>query len=90
MPRLWGRGTTNHENSYGRPSGRPYVGQATVPAGEPYFRTKDNIDKPLAKVFLVPFSVIPAKAGIQCFQGILDPGFLTGVTAFSYVKKEIF
>jgi hypothetical protein len=36
---------------------------------------KNLSPEPFAKVFLVPFSVIPAKAGIQCFQCILDPGF---------------
>jgi hypothetical protein len=36
-----------------------------------------NIDG-LVKSQKVAFSVIPAKAGIQLFQGVLDPGFRRG------------
>jgi len=32
----------------------------------------------LAKTLIFLFSVIPAKAGIQLFQGVLDPGVRRG------------
>jgi hypothetical protein len=32
----------------------------------------------LVKSLKMPFSVIPAKAGIQLFQDVLDPGFRRG------------
>jgi hypothetical protein len=36
-----------------------------------------NLDE-FAKILIFLFSVIPAKAGIQLFQGVLDPGVRRG------------
>jgi hypothetical protein len=39
---------------------------------------QDVISDDFAKSQKTGFSVIPAKAGIQLFQGVLDPGFRRG------------
>ena len=35
------------------------------------------------------FSVIPLKAGVQVFQGLLDPGFLRGDGFTEFCKRPI-
>jgi hypothetical protein len=40
-------------------------------------RSLSKVDEPV-KSRLIPFSVIPAKAGIQPFQTVLDPGVRRG------------
>jgi len=46
-----------------------------------------NIDE-LVKSRKSPFSVIPAKAGIQEYQGLLDPGFRRGDGSEDFLRKH--
>jgi hypothetical protein len=36
----------------------------------------------------MPFSVIPAKAGIQLFQDVLDPGFRRGDASRDFLRDH--
>jgi hypothetical protein len=42
----------------------------------------------LVKSLERPNSVIPAKAGIQSFQGVLDPGFRRGDGLFDFLRDH--
>jgi len=42
----------------------------------------------LVKSPKMPFSVIPAKAGIQLFQDVLDPGFRGGDASRDFLRDH--
>ncbi len=42
----------------------------------------------LVKSVKMPFSVIPAKAGIQLFQILLDPGFRRGDDSIDFLRTH--
>jgi hypothetical protein len=48
-----------------------------------------NFDE-LVKSQKTGFSVIPAKAGIQLFQGVLDPGFRRGDDPKDFLREYQF
>jgi hypothetical protein len=51
------------------------------------FRYRPNLDG-LVKNLKMPFSVIPAKAGIQLFQDVLDPGFRRGDASRDFLRDH--
>jgi hypothetical protein len=43
----------------------------------------------LVKSWKAPFSVIPAEAGIQVFQYVLDPGFRRGDASSDFLRVHL-
>jgi hypothetical protein len=55
-------------------------------AKEPFLKNLNFDD--LVKSPKMPFSVIPAKAGIQLFQDVLDPGFRRGDASREFLRDH--